>query len=512
MTRARHFLAVLLPLSLALTACGDDSTDPGEGPTKGPIGAWDSQRLPAEVGADQSPLLGTSGEDAVIVTVSDQGTVQSHLSTDGGPFESGNPFDSGHGFVMLGGVVPLPDGGWLALGSGGTVERDGDTELRYDPLAFRSDDGLAWELVEVSGFTDAVEINDLEVVDGVVVAAGSYRTAADPSMGGFEAQVWTSSDGGRFTEEDLPGVLPAEDYRQESYAGHLAVSGDRLLAAGRVDDSAAVWSSDDGARSWQRVDDADLTDVFAVSALATVGDVVIAGTGEGLSTALRSDDDGATWDPVDSLPPAGEDGAWAPVWGDGQRFWTLTGVDSTDWSRPEVCYADLDQCGQEPDPAVVVSPEGSSWSAVRLPGEPEEIRGTSDGRVLVLGVEADGVVVHTLAAGTAPPEAPEATEPETVELRTLREGEPAEIGMRYHAPMYVHCGMSWFWFGDATWRRTDNGPDVDTGAGDAAEDWPVVGQMLYGYAELTDADRLEYSTDDEVIATYRRDDNAPGCD
>src|SRR5688500_8244045 len=136
MTRARHLLAVLLPLSLALPACGDDTTGPGEGPSEDPASAWDSQRLPAALGADQSPLLGISGEDAVVVTVSEQGTIRSHLSADGAPFESGKPVDSGHAFMMLGGVVPLPDGGWLALGSGGSVERDGDTELRYDPLAF----------------------------------------------------------------------------------------------------------------------------------------------------------------------------------------------------------------------------------------------------------------------------------------------------------------------------------------------------------------------------------------
>jgi hypothetical protein len=79
--------------------------------------------------------------------------------------------------------------------------------------------------------------------------------------------------------------------------------------------------------------------------------------------------------------------------------------------------------------------------------------------------------------------------------------------------MYVHCGMDWFWFGDDTWVRTDNGPDVETGAGEVPpEGWPLVGQVLYGYATLKDADHLEYSFDEEVIATYRRADGAPGCD
>jgi len=513
MSLARGLLALALPMSLALTACGD-TTRPGTGaPSGNSIGAWDTQRLVAEVGADQAPLLATAGDDALVLAVSEQGTILSHLSTGGRPFEAGEPLETDLGFVQLGDVVALADGGWFTLGSGGMVENDGDTELAFDPVAFRSADGLAWEQVEVTGFGHPVEVNDLAFVNGTLVAAGAYRTAADPGMGGFEARVWTSADGASFAQVDLPGVRPPRGYRDESYAGHLAVTGDRLLAAGRVGGSAAVWTSDGEARTWQQVADPALDDVNDISGLAAVGDVVLAGGGGGSVTALRSTDQGATWAPVDALPVTGEESGWAPVWADQDRFWTLTGIDDTSWSRPEVCYADLDQCGQDPAPRLVTSPDGSAWTAVDLPDDPDQITGTVDGRVLVLGMDGHGVVVHTLAGGTSPPQAPAPAEPNRVELVTLDEGVSPETGVRYHAPMYVHCGMTWFWFGDATWRRTDAGPDVETGSGDEApESWPLVGQVLYGYAVLTDADHLEYSLDDEVIATYRRADGAPGCD
>lgn len=508
MPSLRGVLGLVLPLSVVLTACGD-AAGPGAEP-----GAWETQRLDAEIGADQAPLLVTSGEDALVLAVSEDGTVRSHLSAGGAPFEAGVPLETGLETLQVGDVVTLPDGGWFALGSGHLEPVEDDKEFVYDPVGLRSADGLRWERVEVTGFAEPADVSDLQVVDGRLVVAGAYRTATDPSMGGFEARVWTSDDATSFTEATPPGVPPARGYRHESSTAHLVVSGDRLLAAGRVGDQAAVWTTDDAARTWQRVDDPVLADTYVVSGLAVVGDTVLAGVGEGPVTALRSTDHGATWTPVEALPVTGEDAGWAPVWSDRSRFWTLTGVDDTSWSEPEVCYADLSQCGKDPGPRIVASENGADeWNPVELPGEPGEIAGTDDGRVLVLGQDGDGLVVHTLPAGAAPPEAPPAPEPTTIDLVTVAEGETPEVGTRYHAQMYLHCGMDWFWFGDGTWRRTDGGPDVETGAGDGwPEDWPMHGQMLYGYAELTDADHLEYVVEDEVVATYERADGAPGCD
>ena len=100
-------------------------------------------------------------------------------------------------------------------------------------------------------------------------------------------------------------------------------------------------------------------------------------------------------------------------------------------------------------------------------------------------------------------------------LVTVPEGEDPEVGVRYHAPLYLHCGMGWLHLGDRPWQRTDDGPDVETGAGDPApEGWPVSGQTLYGYATLG-ADGVVSYTDAEggLIATYERTGaRPPGCD
>ncbi len=133
-----------------------------------------------------------------------------------------------------------------------------------------------------------------------------------------------------------------------------------------------------------------------------------------------------------------------------------------------------------------------------------------------MAAERGGVAVHTWPAGVDLPEAPDPEVPETVELVTVPEGEEPEVGVRYHAPIYVHCGADWLWFGDATWRRTDDGPGVETGAGESAPDgWPLVEQQqtVYGYATVRADGTLEYSTEDgTVIATYERRGGAPGCD
>lgn len=505
-----------LLLCVAGTAAGCGT----QGEPQPQVGDWQTERLDFTAGPDQAALLATSGDDAVVVVVTEDGTLRSELSEAGAAFRPGEPLATDQGYLQLADVVRLPDGDWYAMGSGGLVERDGDEELLFEPVAFRSDDGLTWAPVLVAGIVGPVDINDLEVVQGVLVVAGATRNADHPGMGGFQAKVWTSADTVSFTETALPGVPEPRGYRNESYAGHLALTTDRLLLAGRIGDSAALWSADartsDRTTTWRQVEDTPLAGVYDVSGLAAVGDVALAGLGGGgSSTALRSADQGESWSPVEALSAGSEELGWAPTWSDGERFWTLTGIDDQSWSSPEVCYADLEQCGDNPAPRLVVSADADSWTAVTLPeGEVETIAGTGDGRALVLALDQDGLAVHTLAAGSSPPPAPEPTEPKTVELVTVPKGERPEVGVRYHAPMYLHCGMDWLWFADTSWRRTDDGPEVETGAGDEGRPgWPVAGGMLYGYAELTDADHLNYLIgDDEVIATYRLDPDAPGCD
>lgn len=489
----------LIGLTL-LTACGDQGSDPDAA-----SGGWRTERLEGRTAVDQPTVLTAAGDDALVLMLSDGGVLQSHLSVDGGAFEAGEPLDTGERRVALGGAVRLDDGSWYALGSGGTRVVDGDEEGTHAPVAFRSGDGLVWERVEVSGFADALDVHDLLVTDdGTVVASGSYRTARDPDQGGFEAHVWTSPDGEAFDEVDLPGVPPYRGWDDESYVGDLAAVDGALLAGGRVDERAALWRSADGGATWEHEGDPLLRDAYAITGLAVVGGSAVASTAGLPTQAVRSTDGGRTWQAVD-LPVGEEADGWAPLWSGGGRFFTLTGLDDTTWSRPEVCYADPEQCGREVGPTLVSSSDGSSWTGVDTEdlGELDQVVGTADGRVLVMAGDEGGtaVEVHTWPAGTGLPVAEQPAVPETVELVEVPEGEEPEPGVRYHAPLYTHCGVEWLFFADRSWRRTDGGPAFGEDQG-----------MVYGYATVGEDGVLEYSlATGEVVATYEERGRAPGC-
>jgi hypothetical protein len=493
-------LAVVLALALLVAACGDQRPETG-----GSTG-WLSQHLPGKTSVDVPSLLATDGDDALVLTVDDDGTLLSHLSVAGDGFETGEPLEIGEQWVTLGGVARLPDGSWYALGSGGAERVDGDDEFLYSPMAFRSDDGLAWDAVELTGFADALDVSDLVVTDdGTIVATGVYRTEEHPSSGGFEAHAWVSHDGRSFLEVDLPGVTPYHSYDDESGVTDVVAVGDELLAAGQVPSGAVVWRSYDRGATWERDDDPLLNDAYTVTALAEIDGAVVAGVVGLPVQAIRSADGGRTWERVD-LPVDEEGESWAPLWSGGGRFFTLTGVDDTSWSQPEVCYADPDACGRDPEPTLVASEDGVTWTAVdtRGLGELDEVTGTADGRVLVMSGGGGGgeIDLHTWPAGVPLPETDQPATPPTVEVIEVPEGENPEPGVRYHAPLYTHCGVDWLFFADRSWHRTDDGPDFGMDGG-----------TVYGYATVGANGVLEYSLDDgTVVATYEQRGNAPGCD
>lgn len=146
------------------------------------------------------------------------------------------------------------------------------------------------------------------------------------------------------------------------------------------------------------------------------------------------------------------------------------------------------------------------------------VSGTGSGEVLLAHVVKGGIAVSRWPAGTPLPEGEAPAALERVDLVTVAKGEDPEPGVRYHAPLHVHCGMDWLYLGDTPWQRTDDGPDVETGAGDdPSDDWPVAGETIFGFATLRDGGVVEYSigesNDAQVIATYERTGaQPPGCD
>jgi hypothetical protein len=380
--------------------------------------------------------------------------------------------------------------------------------------------------VEVTGIPSPVDLTAVAAVDGALVAVGAKRNGTDSGGTRMEAAVWRSEDGASWSEVALPGVVPQPTYRHESYAGQVVVSGDRLLVGGSLEQRAALWSSADGGSAWSRVESSAVGELYSVSGLAAHGSVVLlSGTLRGAesgSRLLRSDDGGTTYRQAADQPGADGEGS-APLWVAAGRFVTVTEPSFETYSDPAVCYSDIRQCqdGAVADVEVArVSEDGDAWTVVDTTGlaagdELVGAVGTDDGRVVLAHVKGAGLVVHSWSAGSPLPSRRPPAAPTRIELVTVAEGEDPEPGVRYHAPLFLHCGMEWLYLGNRPWQRTDGGPDVETGAGDAPDDrWPVSGQTLFGYATLGQDGVVSYTDGDgRLIATYERTGvQPPGCD
>lgn len=501
--------------AVLLTACG---TQVGDEPDRHPAseGEWVSHPLAGEPAVDFPMVAATSDREALVVMMSDKGVLQSHVGGAAG-FTAGPALRTDATYVGLGGAAFL-DGRWVTLGTGGLAQVDGDEELLFEPVSYTSVDGLAWEEQSVEGFSAPADLAGLVAVDGSLVAAGAYRDVEDPSMGGFRPMVWTSEDGRSWTEVELPEAVADGN----SYVSALSVVDGRLLATGSTDGHGMLWGSDDAGRTWTSLPDERILASYALSGLAVQGTRALVSTTPGDGEApeiLRSADRGDSWSVSAGQPSQDDIEGYAPLWAGGGRFFTLTSTPAGGWEDPGTCYADIAQCQEETRYVLHASEDGDTWRPVDTGGMKDddhlgEIFGGPDGEVLVLGQTAEGAVVSAWPGDVDLPVGEPAGEHKTVDLVTVPEDGKLEPGVRYHQPFYVHCGMDWLYLGDRAWRRTDGGPDLETGAGDAPdESWPVVGQTIYGYATLA-GDVVEYSIGDgEVIATYEQVAQVPqGCD
>ncbi|MCW2815463.1 MAG: hypothetical protein JWN84_2918 [Nocardioides sp.] len=506
---------VLTGLLLVLTACGDATSGPPDDSATA-VAGWTRQAVSGTAGSDHPAVLVSDDAAGVLVAlVSDDGVLQSHASPDGRALVEGEPLRTGLEAFGLSGAT-AHDGSWFAMGSGGIGQVDGDEGYLGEPHAFRSPDGLSWTPVELSGIDAPVDVNGLVALDGTLVASGGHRPAGSGSEG-FRAAVWTSPDGATWTEAELPGAATGE-----SSAADVVVTGDRLLVAGSVDRSAVLWASEDAGATWSTLGVPALRPGTTIGGLAaTEAAVVLSVQGAG-AAVLRSTDQGRTWaEAARPLPAASQEADFpADVQAGGGRFFASTSVYRDAFSTPGLCYASIEVCRQDSVVTLWTSEDGDRWSRVDTSGvgggedgEVDRAVGTPDGGVLALqAATADGAVVSAWPAG---PPLPMGEEPltETVDLVTVPRAGP-EPGVRYHAPLYVHCGMDHLFLGDSVWRRTDDGAGVETGGGDEPPaDWPVAQQTVFGYATLVEPDVVEYSLEDgEVVATYAPVARAPGCD
>lgn len=522
---SRRRLALLPVLGLVAAACGSEAAVPGEQPgVEAERGAWRTQELSADPGADQPVVFAADGDQVVAVVVSEDGVITGFATDESGNFVGGEPTRSETEQLRLGGVARLGDE-WVAIGTGGLDEVDGNEQLTFQVRVYSTPDGRTWSAGDASGLGGPADVLDVQGTSGGgVVAVGNSRSEQDPSFGGFEPRAWFRTDGGAWQTVDLP-----MNGAREGHAGAVASVGDTLLAVGALDGSGAMWSSEDDGATWVITDAPGLPASTLADIAVSDDTLVVSGVGgssdekgDRPGVLARSVDGGVSWSPVVEPPPDGGGESFGnPIFGgNGGAFLTTTSTFIEGFRQPELCYADIDLCRQDTSVVLYASDDGDTWRRIDTSGlgegEAREVDGAvvaDDGRIVVhQGIEG-GVRVSTWPAA-APLPGEEEPVPPTADLVMLEEGQDPEIGIRYAVPLYIHCGMHYLYLGDAPWQRTDHGPDVETGAGDAVTaDWPEAQQTIFGYATRTDAETVEYSiADGEVIATYAPATGAiPGC-
>jgi hypothetical protein len=494
-------LGALLVLVAVVVACGRDGDDlTSRAPVGGPLEEPRTQRLDHHPEDTQSFLL-VSGETAVVVSAARGGRLVAWRAT-GGSFEEVATGQHVGGFLSLSAAAATDDH-FVAVGARFDTHR---------PVAWRSDDGTSWEPASAASFAEPADINDLVASDEVLVGVGARRTAPDPSDGGFVPAAWRSTDGGASWQTV---ELPADE--AEGSASQVVLLDDAVLALGRDGSEDVMWRSTDAGASWTK-SSFPVEEGWWIADLAAAGDTLVAVGGHETPDEFRflvlvSEDAGATWERVQLGGLAtGMDEVWS-VHARPDGFWIPGLREILGPPADDRCYVDFESCVHPPEPESVVltSPDGRTWE-VRDAGiigsgvglQETELATAADGRTWLLASGSDGLTVWSWTESPDFP-APEPTPvtrwpvpPEPMAGDTLVEG------VRYRAPLYAHCGIEWIgpYNGDV-WKQAE-GDDFESGAGDEPpEDWPVVGQTVFGYVTLVAPDRIEYSmASGEVMATY----------
>lgn len=511
-------LSVAVVVMLLIASCGfEGAAESGGSPTavtRQP--AWTAQVLDAVPGTDVPLQVGTAGDQAVVLVVTDDGRITGFASGPDGRFRAGEPTETQIPYLSLGEPVWFGDE-WLAPGSS-MDDDDGGARV------LRSADGLTWSQQDVPAFDEPANVFSMVERDDGLVAVGTRRTADDPRDGGFRPAVWHSADGERWSEAALPGVATKGSV-------HAVVATDRkVLAIGRAGRAGTLWSSTDRGATWSVVEPQGIPNATSLDDIAAQGEVVVASglTGahhetapEGVPILVRSADSGRTWREVTEPPPSNHAaGHTFSLFSGGGRFFALGYSYIDAWSEPEICYADVERCRQDTVIALYVSDDGDRWQRVDTSGIGEGDAGEidavvvpDDGRVIAVTDTGTDVGTWTWPAGVPLPTMAEPIDP-TSDVDLLSDDEMPQPGRRYGVPLYVHCGMGWLHIGGEPWQRTDDGPDVETGTGDEIPDgWPVARETIFGYVTLVDDDLIEYAiADGEVIATYApATEDPPGC-
>ncbi len=302
----REVCAVIaVVLSLTISGCAGEDTDPGEPPSTGSSSSWlDSLSLDSGGWSHSTQLrdlghgdpVGLAATDDAVVALVEGETPGAYRSTDGLGWQPAEGFPVTAG----GGCPPTVAGGpmgFVAAGVGG----------RETPVLAYSADGLRWEEVDPTGLptSEVAWFGDVFAGPDGFLAFATVGTSDD-----LGSSAWFSPDGRTWTTSDL--ALAGANSVAATGDGWMAVTGADVAV--RVDEP-DVWTSEDG-WAWVASDivsppaQAALGAYCGTAPLAVVGDIWALTETEGRHDVVvwGSDDGGVTWDQrvVVDVPSGGE--------------------------------------------------------------------------------------------------------------------------------------------------------------------------------------------------------------
>ena len=248
-------------------------------PSSAPSVDWQAADVPESANASATVTIVPGGDG--LVAIGFNGGFGSILwtSPDGRTWTDVTP----EGFASIGmaSVVEF-DGGLVGVGRGDTINVDNELAAVY-----RSDDGLAWRMVE-----GGEEMRG-QMIDVVATADGLFAVGGVP--GADAAGVWRSTDGE--TWKRTGGDIP------HAFIWAIAEGGPGLVAVGwrrNPEPDLAVWTSPDGVEWTLSPDPEGFAGYEATDVVDLDGTLVMLGssfTGEG--GRIWVSDDGMTWDLAD---------------------------------------------------------------------------------------------------------------------------------------------------------------------------------------------------------------------
>jgi hypothetical protein len=325
----------LWPLAVALfvlaAGCSDSDSDvdaggPSEGPIEASDGDWVSHTL-GTFAADREIAGAPIGDGIAVLTVEEPGEVHGYRLEPDGTIREASVEAGRAEFRRVSAIANGPSG-LVAIGN--------DSHPDFQNFVLTSPDGLSWNKPATSGLDVPMDVFDLVATDEGYIAVGTLRTAEDPSQGGFVPAIVTSTDGTNWSNARTPSS-------EEGSIRSAVRAGSTMYAAGDVGGASILWRSTDGGQRWTPVEGAPPANEIVVSGETVLG--VHSGGEEGDELILhRSVDGGESWQEVDSGFADGY--GFASFFGDQAGFAMQTSEVYRDaFSSPELCYADIEQCG-----------------------------------------------------------------------------------------------------------------------------------------------------------------------